>query len=379
MTSFVLVTGDFVPTGGMDRANFALAHYLATQGHQVHLVTHRAHASLLGQPNVQLHRVPKPAGSYLFGGPLLDRAGAFWARRLAARGSRVVVNGGNCLFGDVNWVHYVHAAYSATPRAGVARTAVHHLKHRIFLRAERRALSRARVVLANSQATRTELLQRFDLDPARVRVVYYGIDPGEFRPADPEERARTRRRLGWDADRPLVAFIGALGDDRKGFDTLFAAWQLLCARPDWQADLVVIGAGAQLPVWQGKAAAAGLTDRLHFLGFRADVPELLRTCDALVSPTRYEAYGLNVHETLCCGLPAFVSRQAGVAERYPEELQDLLLPDPEDGDDLARRLRAWAASPGRFRPALLALSQSLRSHTWDRMAETICKVIETAA
>ncbi|MDK2408772.1 glycosyltransferase [Aphanizomenon sp. PH219] len=54
---------------------------------------------------------------------------------------------------------------------------------------------------------------------------------------------------------------------------------------------------------------------INFLGFRADVPNLLRAADCLVAPTRYEAYDLGVHEALCCGLPAIVSADAGVDER----------------------------------------------------------------
>ena len=45
-----------------------------------------------------------------------------------------------------------------------------------------------------------------------------------------------------------------------------------------------------------------------------EAPAVLAACDALVSPTRYEAYGLAVHEALARGLPALVSRSAGIAD-----------------------------------------------------------------
>ena len=98
------------------------------------------------------------------------------------------------------------------------------------------------------------------------------------------------------------------------------------------------------------------------------MPDVLRAVDALVAPTRYEAYGLGVHEALCCGLPAFVSGSAGVAERYPPELADLLLPDPEDVGGLAERLRQWRDHSGAYLPALDRLSLQLRACTWDDMA-----------
>ena len=67
----VIVTGDFVKTGGMDRANYALADYVSRQGGAVELVSHRAAPELTERPNVTLRQVPKPLGSYVLGDPLL--------------------------------------------------------------------------------------------------------------------------------------------------------------------------------------------------------------------------------------------------------------------------------------------------------------------
>src|SRR4051812_42065484 len=113
MPAYVLVSGDFVKTGGMDRANYALAAYLAGRGDEVHLVSCRVAPELLAKENVRFHPVPKPLGSYLLAEPFLDRIGRKVAAPLARRGAHVVVNGGNCgVEGSANWVHYVHAAWA---------------------------------------------------------------------------------------------------------------------------------------------------------------------------------------------------------------------------------------------------------------------------
>ena len=377
MTPYLLVSGDFVTTGGMDRANYAIASYLARRGHTVHLVAHRADAFLAARPEVRVHNVPKPAGSYFLGGPFLDHWGRYWARRISRAGGRVVVNAGNCAGKDVSWVHYVHSAYEPRVAGPWHRRVRRELMHRVFVRNERRYLRRARFVIANSRRTRDDLVAQLNLSPDRVAVVYYGSDPERFRPSTPDERDELRRSLGLPTDRPLVAFIGALGDRRKGFDIVLSAWSRLCADRRWDAQLVVVGTGAELPGWRERIASEGLADHVRFLGFRDDVPDLLRAVDGLVAPTRYEAYGLGVHEALCCGLPAFVSGRAGVAERYPPELADLLLPDPEDVGGLAERLRKWREDPDAYRPALDRLSVQLRACTWDDMAATIVKHIES--
>ena len=378
MEPYLIVAADFVQTGGMDVANYHLAAFLAGQGREVRLVTHSAADDLASLPNVSVHLVPKPLNSYLLGEPLLDRYGSYWASECSARGGRVVVNGGNCIWGDINWVHYVHAAYAPQSAVGALRRVKNRWAHRRFLARERDALHRARAVIANSDRTKRDLIELLGVPSDRIHTVYLGTDSERFRPVTAFERRERRADLFPAAgESPLVTFIGALGDRRKGFDTVFAAWELLCANPDWDANLVVVGAGAELPRWKSRAVEAGLESRIQFLGFRTDVPAILQSSDALVAPTRYDSYGVGVQEALCCGLPAFVSQSAGVAERYPVGLHDLLIPDPDDSSDLARRLQAWRAAPERYRDALISFAQELRSYSWDRMAAQIIAVAES--
>lgn len=369
--SFSIVTGDFVPTGGMDRANYALADYVARQGHDLHLVAHRVDSTLATKPNVTVHQVPKPLNSYLLGAPLLARKGIEIAKTAAYN----LVNGGNCPGTDINWVHYVHAAYIAENRTSPIARIKKQLDRQLALRSERTALQQSRIAIANSRLTQNHLLDLLDIEPSRVKTIYYGTDPAVFYPATEAEVAKLRAEYGWDLNCPIVVFIGALGDRRKGFDTLFSAWQQLCQNPNWNARLVTIGIGDELALWQQRTAAAGLTDRIQFMGFRRDVPSILRAAECLVAPTRYEAYGLGVHEALCCGLPAITTSTAGVAERYSPELQDLLLPDANDVEDLVRRLSQWQQQRDYYRQQAIALSDLLRRYTWDDMARDLIETI----
>lgn len=374
--SFLIVTGDFVPTGGMDRANYALVDYIARQGIDLHLVAHRVSSDLADRSNVTVHQVPKPLNSYTLGAPLLARQGLSTARQLSkTQEFHTIVNGGNCPWADTNWVHYVHAAYQSENKTSLVAGLKKQLDRQIALRKEKVALQQARIAIVNSFVTQNHLIDLLQLDPSKVKTIYYGIDPTIFYPAADAEKAALRAEYGWDLDRPLVTFIGALGDRRKGFDTLFSAWQQLCQDPNWTARLVAIGVGDELPLWQQRTQTAGLGDRIQFLGFRRDVPSILRSADCLVAPTRYEAYGLGVHEALCCGLPAITSANAGVAERYCAELQDLLLPDPDLVLDLVDRLHRWHRQQDYYRSQAIALSESLRQYTWDDMSRDILNLI----
>ena len=368
---FLLVSSDFVQTGGMDLGNFHLARYLARQGETVHLVSHRLDPELLTYPNVVFHRALRPGDSHLLGEQFLRRLGRQVASGPAFRAARFVVNGGNCPLPGANWVHYVHAASHPHGGFGILRRWKNRFAHQLFLRDEQRAFARARLLIVNSERTRSDLIRHYQLPRERIHLVYYGTDPARFYPVDDAARQTLRKTLGLPPDKRLFVFVGALGDRRKGFDTLFAAWQ--AAGPEFRAaaELVVVGQGAELPAWQRRAAELPGESSIRFLGFRRDVPDILRAGDALVAPTRYEAYGLAVQEALCCGLPAIVSRDAGVCECFPPELAGLLLDDPENVPELTGKLCLLHGDYAAFRDRAKPLSDQLRAYTWDDMARRI--------
>jgi glycosyltransferase involved in cell wall biosynthesis len=374
VTPWLLVTGDFVASGGMDTANHALARHLARTSTDVHLVAHRAAGDLLAFPSIRFHRVPRPLGSHRLGEPLLRRAAGRWQRRLNAR---TIANGGNVDAGDVTWVHYVHAAFEPCAAGALnrARTSANHRRH---VAQERRALQRARLVLCNSARTVEDVVMAVGVDRARTRLVYYGIDERRFSLVTAPARAAARGALGIADERPAVLFVGALGDRRKGFDTLFDAWEDLHGRPAWDGLLLVAGAGAELSAWRRRAAERLPAGSVRFLGYRDDMPDLLAACDLLVHPARYEAYGLAVHEALCRGVPAIVSASAGVAERYPADLSGLLLQDVESAEELSARLLAWRDDRS-VRDRVGAFAAELRRRTWDDMAADIVRRAEECA
>jgi glycosyltransferase involved in cell wall biosynthesis len=379
-TPWLLVAGDLTPLGGMDAANHALARYLGSTGNsEVHVVTHRAWPDLAAFPTVTVHHVWRPFNRHLLGSPLLARAGRRAWRGLRARGARAIVNGGNCRVASVNWVHYLHAAYTPPVVGSIGRRAKNSLALQRDLADERAALGEARLVICNSRRTRDDVVERLGIPEDRVHIVYYGSDPIRFSYVDDNGRLAARKALGLDPERPLIGFVGALGDRRKAFDTVFGAFVGLAQRRDWDADLIVSGAGAELPAWRERARASGLETRVRFLGFRSDVPHIMAALDALVHPARYEAYGLSVHEALCRGVPALVSASAGVAEQYPASLAELKIANPDDVSELTERLVGWHRHSDRFRTLVRPLSTTLRARTWDTMAREIVSCVERSA
>jgi glycosyltransferase involved in cell wall biosynthesis len=282
----------------------------------------------------------------------------------------VIANGGNADAGDVTWVHYVHAGHA--PDGSNVRG---RLAHRYYLARERRALRRARLVVCNSRRTADDVRDCVGVPAERTRVVYYGSDSTTFAPVTADDRRAARAALGWPSDRPVVLFVGALGDRRKGFDRLFEAWRQLCGDASWDADLAVAGHGRELPHWQARARDARLATRVRFLGFRDDVERVIAASDVLVHPARYEAYGLAIHEAICRGLPAIVAASAGIAELYPAGLHDLLIRNVEDSTEIADRLHRWRWDVEAAATRVSAFSDCLRSRTWRDMSIEIERTV----
>ncbi len=377
---WVLVAGGFHQAGGMDRLNAALARELVAGGLRIHLVAHRIASDLAADPLVTTHVVDKSGGSFFLGQRILDQKGKAVAAQVVTNdpSARVVVNGVNCDWPDINWVHFVNQAWPARADDGPAwLRAKSRFEASLTLRRERRILPRARLLVANSNGTRREVIERFGVPGDRVVTVYPGNDE-RYAPPSAESRAAARAAFGVSDDQPIIVFVGALGHDpRKGFATLWKAWQRLCRRKDWTAVLVAAGGGRAVPRWQRTISDAGLADRVRMLGFTEDIATLLAAADLLVSPVFYEPYGLNVQEAICSGVPAIVSASAGVAERYPVELREMLLANPADDEALAACILEWSPHIAVVKEAFRPFAETLRGHTEQTMARAILDAVET--
>jgi glycosyltransferase involved in cell wall biosynthesis len=376
---WVLVAGGFHNHGAMDKANAALASYLSTQNIPVHLVTHRADDVFSFNPAISVHSVGKSCDSFLIAQRNLRRAGRAVAQKVNANTpkARILVNGGNCEWPDINWVHCLHRVWKPSDGSAPLWFKIkNRFEKKLARRNEFRALRIARYVICNSEKTRRALIDRLKVRPQCIRTVYLGAD-SDWK-TSPSRRELSRTKLKVTAGRPLIAFVGALGhDSNKGFDTLWTAWKRLCADTHWDAELAVAGGGRALAGWRKTIERAGMAGHIRFLGFIENIGDLLAAADLLVSPVRYESYGLNVQEALCYGVPSLVSANAGIAERYSHANDDLLLPDPEDANDLATRMLRWRTNIESTKRRIEPIAKMLRKHTWNDMAREIVDFVES--
>jgi glycosyltransferase involved in cell wall biosynthesis len=353
---WLIVTGGYHRTGGQDRANLELALSLAGRADNVvHLVGHEFDPDLERSSSIVVHRVDRPAGSTFLGERALARATGRLLQTMPTR-PIVISNGGNFVEGDVNWVHCVHAFWPVAhfhPPLKARLTA--EIAKRAARKRELLAFRQARVIIANSDQTRAQLLS-LGVAPANVGRIYFG--------------ATERNRVAPAKTKKLI-FIGALGWDRnKGLDRLLRALHLLARQSDFAHSLTVIGAGEDRP-WRQLVAELGLGSRVQFMGKVQDVAPHLRQSELLVSPSRYEAYGLAVQDALTLGVPALVTRTSGIAERYPEELSHLLVDNTDSAQLWAKSISDALSSSAHSMDAIRKLGAEISRRTWKTMSEEL--------
>lgn len=203
---------------------------------------------------------------------------------------------------------------------------------------------RAARVITNSRATAAAFMAAGG-HASLVRVVHNGIDPAPFDAVTPETAADTRAALGVPADAFVVALFGRF-HPWKGQQVLLDA---LTRLPQVHALFVgapLFGEEAFASALQAQAAKTGVADRAHFLGFRADVPELMRASDAIVHASVYpEPFGRVIVEGMLAGRPVIATGAGGVTE-IVDDKTGVLVP-PNDAEALARAIESLAANPVR--------------------------------
>jgi mannosyltransferase len=146
-------------------------------------------------------------------------------------------------------------------------------------------------------------------------VVMHGIDCDKFRPA--EDKADAKRACGLDPD---LRYIGCFGRIRhqKGTDLFVDAMiALLPNHPGWAA--IVAGRATPQHVafeddLKARVAAAGLADRILFVGEHKNIAYWYRTLDLFIAPQRWEGFGLTPLEAMATGVPVVATDVGAFAE-----------------------------------------------------------------
>ncbi|WP_265333397.1 glycosyltransferase family 4 protein [Burkholderia cenocepacia] len=220
---------------------------------------------------------------------------------------------------------------------------------------ERWAYKRSRAITAVSQKVADEIAG-LGIDSRKISVIYNGVDGSAFAGAQAD---RAAFKLPDDAF--LLLFVGDLRTPRKNLGTVLKALTKLPAN----VHLAVAGYLPGSP-YPEEARALGIDSRVHFLGLVKNMPTLMRSVDAYVFPSRYEAMSLSLLEAMAAGLPVVTARTAGGAEIITREC-GIVLEDPDDPAALAQAIGALAASRDTCRAMGDAARELMTRFGWAHM------------
>lgn len=233
-------------------------------------------------------------------------------------------------------------------------------------------------ILAISEATRKDLVEKCGVDPSKITVTPLGYDRGLYRPCKDEDLiGRVKERHGIKGD--YFINTSSLLWHRKNIPGVIRAFDLLRKKTGSDAKLVVTGKrGEAYEEIIRLISAIGLEKRVILTGYvpDEDMPVLLSGALALVFPSFYEGFGLPLVEAMASGCPVITSNVSSL----PEVAGDAgILVDPEDIGGLASAMeKVCTDGPYREKMAEGGLKRA-GLYSWENTARETLKAFKSLA
>lgn len=195
--------------------------------------------------------------------------------------------------------------------------------------AERTLARWSSALVAVSGQVKDDLLARDVGRPGQYRVLDAGIDLGPFLDVDRSTR-HLRRSLGIGESARVIGFVGRLVPV-KGVDVFLSAIEPVLTRwPD--VHVLVAGDGPEMARVREASIRIPGGDRIHALGWVADMPRFYASLDVVVLASRNEGTPIALIEAAAAGVPAVSTRVGGVPEVIRDEVNGLLVPSGSAGE-----------------------------------------------
>ena len=186
-------------------------------------------------------------------------------------------------------------------------------------------------VIASAESVKDYYVAQVSADPAKVEVIYNAVDWAQLQTTMRRDEFRASVNVPLDA--PVAGIIARL-TEQKAHRVLFDAM----ARPELSAlHLIVVGDGELRDELRSRVESLGLAGRVHFLGARRDLGNVLSAIDMFAMPSYWEGLPLSMVLAMGAGLPVVASKVAGIPEVVRDRVSGMLV-DPGNSDQLSRAL-----------------------------------------
>lgn len=232
----------------------------------------------------------------------------------------------SCLAGFTAGIPVV-TTYHGSPIEPRKRINPHSLKYSLIRRLSTR-------IVTVSDCLKDDLVRTARFSPRKLRTIYNGVDWRRF--GLPFNSTTKRNELKIAADEKVVGMVANLRP-AKGYEYFIRAGAIIAQNVP-KVKFLIIGEnedGLRERVTK-EMDALGLTDKVILLGFREDVPELLRILDVFVLSSVSEGLSIATIEAMAAGVPVVVTRSGGPQEVVVDLKTGFLVP-PKDEKSLAEK------------------------------------------
>lgn len=244
-----------------------------------------------------------------------------------------------------------------------------------------RSVKRATHVLADSQATKDDLVELFGTPAGKITVLYSGVD-ARFAPV--RDRAEIDRVCTkYQLPQPFILSVGTL-QPRKNYGRLIEAFARVIQHPErsggsggrdiWHL-VITGGKGWMVETIFELVQRLGLEGRVHFPGFvdDADLPALYSAAELFAYVSLYEGFGLPLLEAMACGTPVIGSNTSSLPEVIGEAGLQV---DPRSVDDIARDLWRMMDQPELRERSIGLGRERAKLFTWDKAARELLAIYD---
>ena len=329
--NLLFVNPTFRKWGGVEEVLVLLSEHFRTLGHRVVLASDDTPQTLQGRfhPDVRHHSLPLRRTA-----PWVALRNAVGLLRIARREHIDLISS-----------HQVKTSVLCTGVGRLLGVPTVHTMHtwRADWRARRFGFL-GRNLVANSEATRDQLVRTFGMSPQTIALIH---DVPPLMPVPTAEAvARVRSEFGVALDQPLLVCLGRLTED-KGHIVLLRAMDAI-RREFPTVRLLVVGKGHLRQSLTESVKSLGLSECVKLTGYRDDANAILAAASVAVLPALREAFPLTNIECLRLGIPLVSTAVDGIPELIRHGETGILVP-PNDPFALAAGLCELLRDPGRAR------------------------------
>jgi len=227
---------------------------------------------------------------------------------------------------------------------------------------------RADAIIADSHATKRDLVTRLAIAPEKVDVIHLGVGGDRFAPQSVRVCASMLAEIG--ICPPYLLAVGTI-EPRKNLLTLLQAYATL---PASVPPLVLVGGqGWGDNPLSAKIEQLGLRGRVRMAGFVPDhfLPALYSGAEIFVYPSLYEGFGLPVLEAMACGAPVITSNASSLPEVAGSAAIQV---NPRSTSELAEAIQTLVESPSKRNAMRQAGLVRAQSFSWERCAQETLRV-----